>query len=117
SRRSGDPAPSVGCAQMLSEEITAEVTREIPPDGVHVVRVVLRVVVLDQEGRTLDPVVMGLAASASPGPGQVELVETCLVDEPEALRSQRRGHRPRVLGEQPTQQLLLRGRQGRRPET
>ena len=46
---------------VLFEKVTAKVVFQIPPDGVHVVGVVLDVGGFDEEGRALDSVVVGLA--------------------------------------------------------
>ena len=49
-----------------------EVAEHVPPDAVDVVGVVLGVVELDQEGRPLDAVGVGLVAVGGPGPGEAE---------------------------------------------
>ena len=53
----------------------AEVAQHVPPDRVDVVGAVLGVVELDQEGRALDAVGMGLAAVGGAGPGEADGVE------------------------------------------
>ena len=53
---------------VLAKEVAAEVAIEVPPDRVHVVAVVLRVVELDQERRALHAVVVLLAALELAGP-------------------------------------------------
>src|SRR2546423_1542483 len=62
------------------EEVQAPVAFEVAPDGVDVVGVVLRVVVLDQEARTLDPVVVALTLLDAAHPGELNLVQPGLAD-------------------------------------
>jgi hypothetical protein len=57
---------------MLGQQIPAEIAAEIAPDRVYVIRVVLRVVVFDQERRALYPVVMGRASLLAARPGKVQ---------------------------------------------
>src|SRR5688572_21025846 len=45
---------AAGAAIVLAQQIAAEVTVEIAPDGVDMVRAVLRVVVFDEEAWSLD---------------------------------------------------------------
>src|SRR5262245_36903835 len=60
---------------VLGEQIMAEIIFEIAPHAVDVVRLVLRVVELDHEGRPLDAVVMSLARLESTRPGEADLIE------------------------------------------
>src|SRR5262245_34113426 len=53
--------------EVLAQRI-AEVALEVAPQGVRVVRAVLRVVVLDREARTLDAVVVRLTGLEAAGP-------------------------------------------------
>src|SRR5687768_8032848 len=46
---------------VLGQQVTAEVVAQVPPHGVDVVGVVLLVVVLDQDRRSVDPVVVRLS--------------------------------------------------------
>src|SRR5215203_3625107 len=62
-------------AVVLAQQVHAEVAVEIPPHGVDVVRVVLRVVVLDEERRPLDTVVVPLAALERAHPREPHLAE------------------------------------------
>ena len=52
----------MGLLVMPLEHVRAKVVREVAPDGVDMVRVVLRVVVFEQEGRALHAVVVAVAA-------------------------------------------------------
>ena len=65
---------------VLGEDVAAEVAVEITPDRVHVVAVVLRVVVLDQERRALNLVVMALALLRGALPGELDLLDACRFD-------------------------------------
>ena len=60
---------------VVGEDIAAEVAREIAPDGVDVVGVVLGVVEFDDEGFALDAVVVPRAAVEGAGPDEVQAVE------------------------------------------
>src|SRR5690606_15504516 len=68
-----------GC-EVLAEQIAAEVAVEVAPHRVDVVAVVLRVVVLDQERRPLDPVVVALAALGRSRPGEGNVLDARLFD-------------------------------------
>src|SRR5690349_9240371 len=65
---------SVACLVVLFQQIDAEITFKISPHGVNVIRVVLRVVVLDEERGSLNTIVVGPTALLHPGPGEVEIV-------------------------------------------
>ena len=62
------------------EWVAAEVVVEIAPDGVDVVGVVLRVVVLEDEAWSLDAVVVRLAGFDPARPGEVDLAEARFFD-------------------------------------
>jgi hypothetical protein len=64
-----------GDSKIAAEKIHAEVPHRVSPDRVDVVGIVLRVVVLDEQARPLDPVVVGLATLTPAGPGEVHRVE------------------------------------------
>ena len=73
------------------EEIRAEPVPRIVPDGVDVVGVVLRVVVLDEEAGSLNPVVMGLAAFDRAGPCERDLTEIGAFEARASLGGERLG--------------------------
>ena len=58
---------------VLLEQVLAEVSARLAPNGVDVVGVVLRVVQLDQEQRGLNPVIVGIAPANSSRPGEVDI--------------------------------------------
>jgi len=60
--------------EVLRERVVTEVLLQVAPGGVHVVRVVLRVVQFDEERRTLDAVVVALAHFGAAGPSEEDLV-------------------------------------------
>ncbi len=62
----------VGGGVVLGEEVSAEVAFGVAPDGVDVVRVVLGVVVLDEQVGALDAVVVLLAYLEAAGPDEGE---------------------------------------------
>ena len=59
---------------VLPKQVSAEVALEFTPNGVDVVGAVLRVVVLDQEGRALHSVVVGLARLDATRPGEADRI-------------------------------------------
>jgi hypothetical protein len=67
-----------------SEEVAAEVLAEVAPDAVDVRALVGRVVVLEQEGRALDPVVVRVVRHERSRPAQAEPLEACALDPVEA---------------------------------
>ena len=64
----------------FAQQIAAEIAGGVSPDGVEVVHVVLRVVVLDEEGRALEAVVVRAAALCLAGPGEVHAVGAGVCD-------------------------------------
>src|SRR5206468_12796877 len=60
--------------QVLAKEVAPEVAVEVAPHRVNVVAVVLRVVVLDEERRSLHAVVVLLPALGLAGPGERDLL-------------------------------------------
>src|SRR5712691_11155607 len=66
-----------------AEQVGAEVAGRIVPHGMDVVGVVLRVVELDQHGRSVDPVVMAVAQIDRPRPGEVQPLGARLADPPQ----------------------------------
>jgi hypothetical protein len=59
--------------EVLAQQVAAEVILEIAPYGMYVVAVVLGVVELDQEGRTLHAVVVLLATLDTARPGECDV--------------------------------------------
>ena len=77
---------------VLAQQVAAEVVGEVAPDRVDVVAVVLGVVVLDEERRPLDPVVVLLAALGLAGPRERDLLQPRLLQP--APCGRRRCRRP-----------------------
>src|SRR5438552_9551915 len=65
---------AVRLREVNPEQVGPEVTVEVAPDGVDVVGIVLRVVVLDQERRPLDTVVVRLPACDPARPREMHLL-------------------------------------------
>ena len=61
---------------MLLQQVTSKVVVEVSPDGVDMVRIVLGVVILEQERRSMDPVVMALTALSGACPSKADLAAT-----------------------------------------
>src|SRR5688572_15006495 len=59
---------AVAVLVVLAEQVVAEVALPVAPDGVHVIRTVLGVVVFDHEGRAAQAVVMTLATLVAAHP-------------------------------------------------
>src|SRR4029077_1493037 len=78
--------------QMLAQQIAAEVAVEVAPHGVDVVPVVLRVVVLDEERRALDPVVVLLSALGLTRPGKRDLLDAGLAQARRSIGGDFRCH-------------------------
>src|SRR5262249_10259158 len=110
------PAPEGGRALLVvlglvvgPEDVLAEVARGGVPDGVHVIGAGLGVVVLDDECRPLDPIVVRLAALEAAGPGEGDLVPARLLGLLEVLRRQFAAEPVGVLFDQHPERLLLLG--------
>jgi hypothetical protein len=83
---------AVALLVVAPQEVVAEVALRIPPDAVDVVGVVLGVVVLDPQRRTVDPIVVGLSGLASSRPGEVDPLDAAGEDPvPRAMPPRRRG--------------------------
>jgi hypothetical protein len=65
--------------QVRPEGAVAEISRRITPHRMGMVRLALGVVVVDEQARALQPVVMRLAWAGGPGPGQVDGVQRGVV--------------------------------------
>src|SRR5437899_4649072 len=61
-----------------AQRVQSKIVVEVAPDGVDVVCVILRIVVLDDERRALNPVVVWLPRRAASGPGKVNLPQARL---------------------------------------
>jgi hypothetical protein len=61
--------------QVRAEDVVAEVGFRVTPDRMSVVRLALGVVVLDEQPRALQAVVVRLARAGGAGPGQVDGVQ------------------------------------------
>ena len=61
---------------MLLQQVTSKVIVEVSPNGVNMVRIVLSVVILEQERRSMDPVVMALTALSGACPSKADLAAT-----------------------------------------
>src|SRR5439155_812954 len=68
-------AHQLAAANVIAKEIAAEVAAGIAPDGVDVVDIVLSVVVLDEERRALEPVVMRTPRPVFSRPCEVDVVD------------------------------------------
>src|SRR5580765_4630205 len=107
---SGLPVP-VAALVVRAQEIGAEVVPGIVPDGVDVVGVVLRIVELDQHGRPVDAVVVGMPWIDRPGPREVNALDARLPDPAEMLIGQVGTHVARVLLDELHEELPLGRRQ------
>src|SRR5262245_56972623 len=65
---------------VLSQQVRSEITLEVTPYAVDMVCIILSVVVLDQECRTLDAIVMRLAAFGAAGPRERDVSESGSTD-------------------------------------
>ncbi len=90
------------------QQIAAEIAVEVAPDGVAVVRAVLDVVVLDDEVRRLDPVVVRRTGVGGTDPGEVDRVAGRF-DLGATLLGQVRRHVAGVLLDQRVEQFALFG--------
>ena len=65
---------------MLLQQVTSKVVVEVSPDGVDMVRIVLGVVILEQERGSMDPVVMALTALSGACPSKTDFAAARGVD-------------------------------------
>src|SRR5260370_30714449 len=70
----------VPTAVVLTEKVEGEVPRRVPPNGVNVIRVVLGIVVLDEEPRSVQPEVVRVTGLQGAGPGKMGRAEARLAD-------------------------------------
>src|ERR1700722_19907729 len=108
SHDNGRERPSVAGLVMDLEQILAEISVKVPPDGVYMVGVVLRIVVLNEESRRLYTVIVGLALFRAAGPGKINVLAGLLDLLLAGLRDLL-GHIARIVFEQRHQQRELFG--------
>src|SRR5690349_23213881 len=77
---------------VIPQRVGAEVAVEIAPHGMNMVAVVLRVVELDEERRTLNAEVMLLPRRRAAGPGERNLLDARLLEPRRTVRGDVRGH-------------------------
>jgi len=65
---------------MLPQQVAPEIPVKITPYGMHVIPVVLRIVVFDEERRTLNSIVMLLSALCFAGPSESDLIDPGFLD-------------------------------------
>ena len=65
---------------MLAKQIFAKVVFKIPPHRVDVVIVILSIVVLEEEGWSLDAVVMAFTTFQAPSPGELHLINSSFLN-------------------------------------
>ena len=92
---------------MLTQQIATEVTFEITPNSVDMIRVVLCIVVLDQEARSLNPVVVRFASTQRACPGEGDAGEIGFLQRRAATRSERIGHPAEVHVDESQQDCCL----------
>ena len=61
---------------MKAEQIFSEIIFKVAPDGVYVVCTVLGIVILHQEKKPVEAVVVGCSAILPAGPGKVNRIQT-----------------------------------------
>src|SRR5438045_2166053 len=65
---------------MFEEQVFAKIAVKIAPDGMNMVRIVLRVVVFQKEGWTLNPIIMRLTFVEATGPPEINFIKSGLLD-------------------------------------
>jgi hypothetical protein len=93
-------AASVRLRVVLSEHVAAEVVLGVAPHGVDVIASPLRVVVLDQEPRPLQPVVVRLARLDAACPGEMQAIQSAVIEFPCLGRGELLRHAPEVLADE-----------------
>ena len=94
-------------AVVLAQPITAEVTIKLPPRGVRVVGLVLRIGGLHQKGRTLNAVIPSTTFLPAPRPSENHLAQTGIADRFQIDLRQFRPMTTQVGLDQPQQRRLL----------
>ena len=92
---------------MLLQQVASKVVVEVSPDGVDMVCIVLRVVILEQERWSMDPVVMALTALSGACPSKADLAATCGVYLGEIGDSEVTAKAAHVFFDNATQEFLL----------
>ena len=65
---------------VLSQRVLAEIVFEVTPQSMRMIGSVLSIVVLENEGRTLDPKIVWLAGLDLTCPRKADLLKSCLLD-------------------------------------
>src|SRR6185436_16752815 len=112
-RRAEGSGAGVRLGQVPREQVLAPVVVELAPDGVDVVRAVLGVVVLDEEGRPAHDVVVAAAGGIGAGPGERDVAESCIDDPGPGRIGDLRSGAVHVVADQPLEQLLARATERR----
>ena len=92
---------------MLGQQVPSEVAAQVAPYGVDVIGLVLGVVVLDEQARTAERVIVAGASLYRPGPSEAHLLESGVGDVGPGLIGHRGGRLIEVLPEQRHEQLTL----------
>ena len=92
---------------MFLQQVFAEVTLKIPPNGVNVIRTILRVVALHDERRALDSVIVSLAFLEFSCPCEMNLVDACRLNLAHVFLGKWLPRFVDVGSQQPHEQLLL----------
>src|SRR3954447_2717778 len=69
-----------GLLVMFAKQVFTEITLEVTPDSMDVIGVVLGVVVLEQESRTLDTIIVRIPLFGSARPTEIDFIESCFLD-------------------------------------
>jgi hypothetical protein len=96
---------------MGAEQVGAEVVPRVVPHGMDVVGAVLAVVVLDQERRPVQPLVVRLLRIDGPGPREVNALAPCLAHPPQLLLGDLAPHVARVGLDETERQAARLGRE------
>src|SRR5467141_2496102 len=75
-----DRAPLMLPSHVLPQDVSAEITVRVTPYGVDVIRLVLRVIVLHEERRPVQSVVVRSPSALIARPGEVHAVDACPLD-------------------------------------
>jgi hypothetical protein len=92
---------------VLGQQVSGEVAAQVAPHGVDVIGLVLGVVVLDEQARTAERVIVAGASLDRPGPPEADLVESGVGDVGLGLVGDGGGSPIEVLPEQRYEQLTL----------
>jgi len=92
---------------VLGQQVPGEVAAQVAPHGVDVIGPVLGVVVLDEQARTAERVIVAGASLDRPGPPEAHLVESGVGDVGLGLVGDGGGRPIDVLPEQRHEQLTL----------